>query len=88
MLTVTERKEIIKQFGKSENDSGSAAVQVALITARIKYLTGHFDEHKHDYHSKRGLMKLIGTRRSFLKYIKNKSEADYKTLIGELGLRK
>lgn len=88
MLTVEQRKEIVKKFGKNENDSGSAAVQVALLTARIKDLTPHFSKHKHDHHGMRGLMKMIGQRRSFLKYIKKQDEAKYQSLIKELGLRK
>jgi small subunit ribosomal protein S15 len=88
MLTVAQRKEIVKKFGKNENDSGSASVQVALLTERIKYLTPHFADHKHDHHSMRGLMKMIGSRRSLLRYIKNNDESKYQDLIKELGLRK
>lgn len=88
MLTKQERADIITKFGGSEKNSGMPEVQVALITARITYLTGHFADHKHDYHSKRGLMKLIGTRRRLLKYINGKDPARYAAVIKELGLRK
>ena len=67
MLTKENRAEIITKFGGSEGNSGKTEVQVALATARINYLTEHFASHKHDYHSKRGLMKLIGRRRRLLK---------------------
>ena len=60
MITAEKTQELVKKFGKSEKDTGSASVQVAVLTERIKNLTGHFGDHKHDYHSKRGLMKLIG----------------------------
>ncbi|MBL6989452.1 MAG: 30S ribosomal protein S15 [Bacteriovoracaceae bacterium] len=88
MITKAETAEIVKKFGKSENDSGSAAVQVAILTTRIKNLKGHFDEHIHDFHSNRGLLKMIGQRKSLLKYVARKSKDDYLKLIKELGLRK
>jgi small subunit ribosomal protein S15 len=88
MLTVEKTQEIVKEFGASEKDTGNVKVQVALLTERIKGLTSHFGDHKHDYHSKRGLMKLIGRRKRFLAYIRKKSEQEYKDLIKELGLRK
>lgn len=88
MITAEESKEIQKKFGKSENDSGSVEVQVAVLTKRIANLTPHFAAHKHDYAGKRGLMKLIGRRASMLKYLRGKDEDRYKKLIGELGLRK
>ena len=92
MITTERKKEIIQKvgmsFGKGENDTGNAAVQVALLTDRINGLKGHFDQHIHDYHSNRGLLKMIGQRRSLLRYIQKKSVTRYKRLIGELGLRK
>lgn len=88
MLTTTERKEIVTKFGGSEKNSGSSEVQVALLTARIAYLTKHFETNKKDHHSMTGLKKLIGQRRSLLKYIKNCDEVRYQKLIGELGLRR
>ena len=88
MLTKEQKAEIVTKFGGSNADSGRTEVQVALATARSAYLTGHFADHKHDYHSKRGLMKLIGRRRKMLKYLNTISEDRYKTVIKELGLRK
>lgn len=88
MLNLQETSEIVKKFGKTENDSGSTEVQIALITERIKYLTPHFTEHKHDHHSKRGMMKLIGKRRRLLKYLQKKNPESYQNVIKELGLRK
>lgn len=88
MLTKEQRAEIITKFGGSEANSGKAEVQVALLTARINYLTDHFGSNKHDYHSKRGLMKMIGSRRRLLRYINGKSPERYQAVIKELGLRK
>lgn len=81
-------KEFGAEFGKGENDSGCPAVQVAILTTRIKNLSGHFKTHIHDYHSNRGLLKMIGLRRSLLKYAAKKDDAKYKALIAKLGLRK
>lgn len=88
MLTKQDTAEIVNKFGGSEKNSGKAEVQIALMTARIAYLTKHFGDHKLDHHSKRGLMKLIGRRRRMLRYLAGKDEARYKELIKELGLRK
>ena len=88
MLTQERMNEIFKQFGKTEKDSGSPEVQVAIITEKIKYLTPHFADHKHDHHSKRGMLKMIGQRRSLLRYLQSKDETRYQSLIKELGLRK
>ncbi len=88
MITKEQKKEIIEKFGKNITDSGCPAVQVALLTKRIENLTPHFGEHKKDFHSKRGLFKLIGQRRSLLRYIMKKDVESYKGLIKELGLRK
>lgn len=92
MITVERTAEIVKnigtKFGKGPTDTGSSAVQVALLTARIDGLKGHFEANKHDYHSNRGLLKMIGRRRSLLKYIKNNDDNKYQELIKELGLRK
>ncbi len=87
MLTKEEKQEIIKKFGKNEKDTGSAAVQIALLTARIKYLTEHFKEHKKDFHSRRGLLKLVGRRRKLLKYLRNYNFEEYKKVVTELGLK-
>ena len=79
--------ELIKEFGKDENDSGSAAVQVAIISERIRNLTEHLKVHKKDNHTRRGLMMLIGKRRGLLKYIKNRDINEYRDLIKRLGIR-
>ncbi len=88
MLTVEDKKKIVKKYGKDENDTGSTEVQVALLTSRITYLTEHFKTHKHDHHSRRGLMKLVGSRRRLLQYMKSKDINRYRELIKNLGLRK
>lgn len=88
MLTKQDKAQIVAKFGGAENNSGAPEVQVALITARINYLTKHFADHKLDHHSKRGLMKLIGRRRRLLKYINGLDASRYQGLIKELGLRK
>jgi small subunit ribosomal protein S15 len=92
MLTVEKKAEVIqtigKKFGKGENDTGCTAVQVALLTARINGLTGHFAGNKHDYQSNRGLLKMIGQRRALLKYLQTTEFEKYQGLIQELGLRK
>ena len=87
-LLSARKQEIIEKFGKDGNDTGSAEVQVALLTARINDLQDHFKAHKKDHHSRRGLLKMVGQRRRLLDYLRSKSEERYKTLIQELGLRK
>ena len=82
------KNNIIKDFGKSESDSGSADVQVAILTERIKNLTEHLKIHKKDFGSRRGLLSMVGQRRNLLKYIKNKNEGRYLNLIKKLGLRR
>ncbi|MEG0376482.1 MAG: 30S ribosomal protein S15 [Raoultibacter sp.] len=79
--------ELIKEFGKGEKDSGTAEVQVAILSERIRNLTEHLKEHKKDHHTRRGLMMLIGKRRSLLKYIKNRDIEEYRVLIKKLGIR-
>ncbi|PKN57810.1 MAG: 30S ribosomal protein S15 [Deltaproteobacteria bacterium HGW-Deltaproteobacteria-14] len=80
--------EIINKFKRSEGDTGSPEVQVALLSERILQLTGHFGTHKKDHHSRRGLLSLVGQRRRLLNYLKAKDVTRYRSLIGELGLRK
>jgi small subunit ribosomal protein S15 len=87
-LTVDDKREIVKKFGKDENDTGSAEVQIALLTARINHLTDHLREHKHDHHSRRGLLMLVGQRRRLLNYLQRRQLDRYRTLIAELGLRR
>jgi small subunit ribosomal protein S15 len=88
MLNLEDKQEIIKKYGKNETDTGSTEVQVALLTSRIKYLTEHFKKHIHDHHSRRGLLKLVGSRRHLLNYLRKKNIAKYRTLIADLGIRK
>ena len=87
-MHVNEKKEIIKEFGKKETNTGSTEVQVALLTKRINQLTDHFKKNKKDHHSRRGLLGMINNRRKLLKYLKGKDENGYSSLIKKLGLRK
>lgn len=87
-MTPEAKQAVINEFAQKEGDTGSPEVQVALLTARIKYLTEHFKEHKHDYHSRTGLLKLVGQRRKLLKYLASKDIQRYRDLIKRLGLRK
>jgi len=82
------KEEIIREFQIHEGDTGSAEVQIALLTARIKHLTEHLKKHPKDFHSRRGLMKLVGRRRKILKYLRGKNPESYKEVIQKLGLRK
>ncbi|MDB5526243.1 MAG: rpsO [Rhizobium sp.] len=89
MSLTTERKaELITQFATVTGDTGSPEVQVALLTERINTLTDHFKAHKKDNHSRRGLLKMVSSRRSLLDYLKKKDEARYTKLIGALGIRR
>lgn len=88
MLVTEKKQEIMNSFQKHEGDTGSPEVQIALITARITYLTEHFKTHKKDHHSRRGLLKLVGQRRRLLDYLKGKELARYKTVIERLGIRR
>ena len=88
MLTKEAKAEIVKKYGKTENDSGATEVQVALLTERINYLTEHLKEHKHDHHSRRGLLMLVGQRRRLLNYLQKNDLEGYRALIKQLGLRK
>ena len=87
-LTVEDKQEIVARFGKDENDTGSTQVQVALLTQRINDLTEHLREHKHDHHSRRGLLMLVGQRRRFLNYLQKSDLEGYRKLVRDLGLRK
>lgn len=84
----TKKKEIIEKFKTHDTDTGSSEVQIALLSERITYLTDHFQTHKKDHHSRRGLLKLVGQRRSLLNYLKSKDINRYRSLIKELGIRK
>ena len=83
-----KKKEIIKSYQFSEGDTGSTEVQVALLTDRIKQLTNHMTANRHDYHTQRGLLKLVGQRRRLLKYLSGEDVGRYNKLIKSLGLRK
>ena len=87
-MNVDEKKEIVKEFGKKDTNTGSTEVQVALLTKKINELSEHFKTHKKDHHSRRGLLGMINNRRKLLKYLKGKNEEDYQSLIKKLGLRK
>lgn len=87
-LTKEQKSDIIKKYGKKENDTGETAVQVAMLTQRINELTEHFKTHKKDHHSRRGLLKLVGQRRRLLDYLIKKDIEQYRSLIKELGIRR
>ena len=88
MTISKERKaELIREYGKNEKDSGSAEVQVAILTDRIRELTEHMKQHKKDFHTRRGLLMLVGKRRRLLSYIKKNDINEYRELIGRLGIR-
>ena len=82
------KKQIIEEYGKNPNDTGSTEVQVALLTWRINDLTGHFKEHKKDHHSRQGLIRMVNSRRKLLDYLKKKDVERYRELIKRLGLRR
>ncbi|PID65434.1 MAG: 30S ribosomal protein S15 [Gammaproteobacteria bacterium] len=88
MITTEKKAEIIKAFGKNENDTGSPEVQIALLTHRINDLQHHFKTHKKDHHSRRGLLALVNSRRNHLNYLKNNDLDRYKAILAKLGLRK
>ena len=88
MLTNTDREQIIAQYQRGENDTGSPEVQIAILTKRINDLTAHLKEHKNDHHSRRGLLKMVGHRRNLLAYLKKKDIERYRAVIEKLGLRK
>lgn len=87
-ISKEKKQEVIKEYATAEGDTGSPEVQIAILTHRIKALTEHFKTHYHDHISRRGLMILIGRRKSLLKYLRGKSEERYKTLIKRLEIRK
>jgi small subunit ribosomal protein S15 len=87
-LQAEQKHAIVEKFKQHEKDTGSPEVQIALLSARIEYLTEHFKSHKKDHHSRRGLLKLVGQRRRLLNYLKSKSVDRYRSVIQELGIRK
>ena len=88
MAVVENKQEIIGEYRTSEADTGSPEVQVAVLTQRIRHLTEHMRTHKHDFHSRRGLLQMVGRRRRLLKYLQKKDIERYRTLIARLGLRR
>jgi small subunit ribosomal protein S15 len=82
-----DKQSVITKYARHEGDSGSANVQIAILTARINDLTGHFRQHPKDHHSRQGLLKMVGTRRRLLSYLKRRDLEGYRSLIEELGLR-
>jgi small subunit ribosomal protein S15 len=89
MALLKDRKqEIVAKYARKEGDTGSPEVQIALLSERIRYLTEHFQTHKKDHHSRRGLLKIVGQRRRLLDYLKRKDPNRYKAIIEDLGLRK
>jgi small subunit ribosomal protein S15 len=87
-LEQEKKKQIIEVFKLHEGDTGSPEVQVAMLTERINYLTEHLKEHKKDHHSRRGLLKMVGQRRSLLNYLKDRDVERYRAIVEKLGLRK
>ncbi|MEQ4924112.1 30S ribosomal protein S15 [Proteus hauseri] len=87
-LSTEAKAKIVVEFGRDANDTGSSEVQIALLTAEINHLQGHFSEHKKDHHSRRGLLRKVSSRRNLLDYLKRKDVARYSALIERLGLRR
>jgi small subunit ribosomal protein S15 len=87
-ITAERKNALVKEFAQKAGDTGSPEVQVAILTERINNLTGHFKSHTKDNHSRRGLLKMVSSRRSLLDYLKKKDESRYRTLIEKLGIRR
>ncbi|MEM9683924.1 MAG: 30S ribosomal protein S15 [Pseudomonadota bacterium] len=87
-ITAERKQELIKEYATGPEDTGSAPVQIAVLSERIKNLTEHMQTHKKDFHSRRGLLVMVGQRRRLLDYVKNKDQAKYEALIKSLGLRR
>lgn len=87
-LSTQTRSEIVTEHQRDEKDTGSPEVQIAMLTAKIKHLAAHLREHKHDHHSRRGLIMMVGKRNRLLRYLARKDVEAYRELIGKLGLRK
>jgi len=88
VLATDQKKQIIEKYKLHESDTGSPEVQIAILTERINYLTGHLKTHKKDHHSRRGLLKMVGQRRAMLNYLKNNNFDRYREIIEKLGLRR
>ena len=87
-LSAEQTAEIVNEYKRDSADTGSPEVQVALLSARINHLTEHFQRHKHDHHSRRGLLRMVNQRRKLLDYLKRKDQSRYQDLIASLGLRR
>ncbi|MDB5408798.1 MAG: rpsO [Rhodospirillales bacterium] len=87
-ITPVRKQEVIRDYAAKDGDTGSAEVQIAILSERIRNLTDHLGTHKKDFHSRRGLLVMVGHRRSLLDYLKRKNVARYEALIGRLGLRR
>ncbi len=87
-LSTEAKAKIVADFGRGVNDTGSSEVQIALLTAQINHLQGHFAEHKKDHHSRRGLLRMVAQRRKLLNYLKGKDLASYTSILERLGLRR
>ena len=87
-LSADQKAEIVSEYALTEDDTGSPEVQIALLSKRINYLTDHFRTHRKDFHSRRGLLKLVGRRRRLLDYVKGKDVERYRKIIAELNIRK
>ncbi|MCH9671076.1 MAG: 30S ribosomal protein S15 [Gammaproteobacteria bacterium] len=87
-LDAQQKAEIVSEYGKGPNDTGSTEVQVALLSSRIRYLTEHFRDHIHDHHSRQGLLKMVSQRRKLLDYLRSNDVGRYREVISRLGLRK
>ena len=88
MISKEKKTSVIEKFAREKGDTGSPEVQIAILTERIKELNEHLNQHPKDHHSRRGLLKMVGRRRSLLAYLRNKDIEAYRKLIAELGLRK
>ena len=88
MLSTEEKRDLVREYGEDENDTGASEVQIAIFTRRIEHLTEHLDEHPNDESTRRGLLKLVGKRRRLLNYLMDRDIERYRTIIDQLGLRK
>jgi small subunit ribosomal protein S15 len=88
MISTEEKRDLVRQYGKDENDTGASEVQIAIFTRRIAHLTEHLDDHPNDGSTRRGLLKLVGKRRRLLNYLMDRDIERYRDIISELGLRK
>lgn len=88
MISTEEKRDLVREYGENENDTGASEVQIAIFTRRIEHLTEHLDEHPNDESTRRGLLKLVGKRRRLLNYLMDRDIERYRTIIDQLGLRK